>query len=106
MMVIPQVGAIPVGGLTFSQAERTIHGRLSSLLKRFEVHVSMARLRTIKIYVVGVLVRPGAYELSSLATVSNAAYAACAPARSGSLRQVRVVREGKPAAALDFADVL
>jgi len=106
MLVIPQVGAIPVGGLTFSQAERTIHGRLSSLLKRFEVHVSMARLRTIKIYVVGEVVRPGAYELSSLATVSNAVYAACGPARSGSLRQVRVVREGKAVAELDFYDFL
>src|SRR5206468_413413 len=87
-------------------AERTIHGRLSSLLKRFEVHVSMARLRTIKIYVVGEVVRPGAYELSSLATVSNAVYAACGLARSGSLRQVRVVREGKAVAELDFYDFL
>ena len=106
MLVIPQVGAIPVGGLTFSQAERVIHSRLSALLKRFEVHVSMARLRTIKIYVVGEVVRPGAYELSSLATVSNAVYAACGPARSGSLRQVRIVREGKAVAELDFYDFL
>jgi protein involved in polysaccharide export with SLBB domain len=106
MLMIPQVGAIPVGGLTFTQAERVIHTRLSGLLKRFEVYVSMARLRTIKVYVVGEVVRPGAYELSALATVSNAVYAACGPARSGSLRQVRVVREGKTVADLDFYDFL
>ena len=106
MVVIPQVGAIPVGGLTFSQAERAIHTRLSALLKRFDVHVSMARLRTMKVYVVGEVIRPGSYELSSLATVSNAVYAACGPARSGSLRQVRVVRDGKAIADLDFYDFL
>lgn len=105
-IVIPQVGAIPVGGLTFSQTNQAISNRLRSLLKRFEVHVSMARLRTIKVAVVGEVVRPGAYEVSSLATVSNALYAACGPAKSGSLRQVRVVREGKPLAILDFYDFL
>jgi len=106
MIVIPQVGAIPVGGLTYSQAEQVIHNRLSALLKRFDVHVAMARLRTIKVYVVGEVIRPGAYELSALASVSNAIYAACGPAKSGSLRQVRVMRDSKPVADLDFYDFL
>ena len=104
MIVIPQVGAIPVGGQTFSQVEQTVRSRLSNLLKRFELHVSMARIRTIKVYVVGEVVRPGAYEISALATTSNALYAACGPARSGSLRQVKVMREGKTE--LDLYDFL
>ncbi|MCE7978007.1 MAG: hypothetical protein DYH03_12880 [Nitrospira sp. NTP1] len=106
MVVIPQVGAIPVGGQTFSQAERTIHARLSLLLKRFELHVSMARIRTMKVYVVGEVARPGAYELSALATASNAIYAACGPSRSGSLRQVRIMRDGKTVGQLDLYDFL
>ena len=106
MVVIPQVGAIPVGGQTFSQAERTIHARLSTLLKRFELHVSMARIRTMKVYVVGEVARPGAYELSALATASNAIYAACGPSRSGSLRQVRIMREGKTVGQLDLYEFL
>ena len=106
MIVIPQIGAIPVGGLTFSQAERAITNRLSAHLKRFEVHVAMARLRTMKVFVVGEVVRPGAYEISSLATVSNALYAACGPARSGSLRQIRLVRESQTVAEVDFYQFL
>jgi len=106
MIVIPQIGAIPVGGLTFSQAERAITNRLSAHLKRFEVHVAMARLRTIKVYVVGEVVRPGAYEISSLATVSNALYAACGPARSGSLRQIRLVRDNQALGEIDFYQFL
>ncbi|HXF93581.1 MAG TPA: SLBB domain-containing protein [Nitrospiraceae bacterium] len=105
-LVIPQVGAIPVGGLTFSQAEQAIRTRLTSLLKRFDLHVAMARLRTMKVFVVGEVVRPGAYELSTLATVTQSLYAACGPSRSGSLRQVRVVRDGTTVAELDFYQFL
>lgn len=105
-IMVPQIGVIPVGGLTFAQAERVIRARLGTLLKRFDMHLSLARLRTMKVFVVGEVVRPGAYELSALATVSHALYAACGPARSGSLRQVRVVRDGKTVAELDFYDFL
>ncbi|MGC3974391.1 MAG: SLBB domain-containing protein [Nitrospira sp.] len=106
VIVIPQVGAIPVGGQSFAQVEQTVRARLSNLLKRFELHVSMARIRTIKVFVVGEVIRPGAYEISALATTSNALYAACGPARSGSLRQVKVMREGKTVAELDLYDFL
>jgi protein involved in polysaccharide export with SLBB domain len=106
MLVIPQVGAIPIGGSTFTQAERTIRARLGGLLKRFDLHVSMARIRTMKVSVVGEVVRPGAYELSALATASNAIYAACGPTRAGSLRQVKVIRDGKVIGDLDLYDFL
>ena len=106
VVVVPQVGAIPVGGLAFSMVERVISDRLKSLLKRFEVHVSLARLRTIKVFVVGEVSRPGAYELSSLAAASNAVYAACGSTKNGSLRQIRVMREGKFLSELDLYDVL
>ncbi len=99
---IPQVGSIPVAGTSFSQATRLIHARLNNLLKRFEMHVSMARLRTIKVYVVGEVVRPGSYEVSSLATASHALYAACGPTKSGSLRRIQVIRDGKTVSELDF----
>lgn len=92
---IPHVGTIPIAGTTFGQVSRLIHARLSSLLKRFEMHLSMARLRTMKVFVVGEVARPGAYEVSSLATLSHALFAACGVLKSGSLRQIRIVREGK-----------
>lgn len=105
-IVVPQIGTIPVGGLTYSQAEKAISNRLSATLKRFEVHVAMARLRTIKVYVVGDVTRPGAYEVSSLSTISNALYSACGPARSGSLRQVKLIRDNQVLADVDFYQFL
>ena len=105
-IMIPQIGMLPVGGLTFSQTEKAITNRLSAHLKRFEVHVAMARLRTLKVYVVGEVVRPGAYQLGSLATISNALYAACGPARTGSLRQIKLVRDNQVVADVDFYQFL
>jgi protein involved in polysaccharide export with SLBB domain len=99
---IPHVGTIPIAGTSFAQATRLIHARLSSLFKRFEMHLSMSRLRTMKVFVVGEVVRPGAYEVSSLASLSHALYAACGASKSGSLRQIRIVREGKVVSESDY----
>jgi len=99
---IPKIGSIPVAGSTFAQVNQILHARLSGLLKRFDLHVSMGRLRSIKVFVVGEVVRPGAYELSSLATTSHALYAACGPAKSGSLRHIQVIRANKVVADLDL----
>jgi len=105
-MFIPQLGSIPVAGITFAKVNQILHGKLSGLLKRFDLHVSMGRLRSIKVFVVGEVVRPGAYELSALATASHALYAACGPAKSGSLRHIQVMRGNKLAADLDFYQFL
>jgi len=91
---LPNIGSMPVVGLTFSQVNRALKARLNKLLKRYEFHISMTRLRTITVYVVGEVVRPGAYEMGSLATVSHALYAACGPSTKGSLRKMKVVRGG------------
>ena len=99
---IPQIGSIPVAGSTFAQVNQILHARFSGLLKRFDLHISMGRLRSIKVFAVGEVVRPGAYELSSLATASHAIYAACGPAKSGSLRHIQVIRANKVVADLDL----
>lgn len=103
---LPQLGSIPVAGVTFAKVNQILHGKLSGLLKRFDLHVSMGRLRSIKVFVVGEVVRPGTYELSALATASHALYAACGPAKSGSLRHIRVMRGNKLTADLDFYQFL
>jgi len=99
---LPQIGSIALSGLTMSNAQKVIEGRIRRLLKRFDMHMSVARIRTMKVFVVGEVVRPGAFEVSSLATASYGLHAACGPSRSGSLRKIRVLREGKLVAQLDF----
>ena len=68
--------------------------------------VSLARLRTIRIYVVGDVVRPGAYDVGSLSTPLNALFAAGGPTTRGSLRIVRHNRGDDLVQEVDLYDLL
>jgi len=62
------------------------------LLAQTEPDVSLDRLRTIRIYVVGDVQRPGAYDISSLSTPLNALYQSGGPTSRGSMRIVKHYR--------------
>jgi protein involved in polysaccharide export with SLBB domain len=103
---VPKVGVLPVGGLPFSEAERMVRQRLAAYYSGFQIRLAMGELRTINVLVVGEVVRPGAYTLSALATMSNALYAAGGPTKLGSLRNVRLQRDGQTAGTLDVYEFL
>src|SRR5439155_498140 len=87
---LPQVGDLRIWGLTFSQADRLIRDELARYFRGFQTSVTMGRLRTVSVHVVGEVCQPGVYTLSSLATVTNALYSAGGPSKLGSLRDVRL----------------
>ena len=66
----------------------------------------MGRLRTVNVYVVGEVCQPGVFTLSSLSTVTNALFSAGGPTKLGSLREVRLIRNGYQVARLDLYDFL
>ncbi len=96
-VVAPQVGRVYVANLTMMEARTLFQERLAGFYSGIRrgttsVNVSITELRTIQIYVVGEVEQPGAYQLSSVATVTNALYAANGPTELGSLRDIRVRR--------------
>jgi protein involved in polysaccharide export with SLBB domain len=113
-VVIPQVGQIGVSNLTLAQLEDLLYARLGRVYSgvqrgegattRFSVTVS--RLRSNQVFVVGDVVSPGAYRISSAATALSALYAAGGPTERGSLRRVDVRRGGKVVGTLDVYDYL
>ncbi len=103
---IPKVGVLPVGGLAFSDAEQMVQRRLAAYYSGFQIRLAMGELRTINILVVGEVARPGAYTLSALATMSNALYVAGGPTKLGSLRNVKLQRDGQTAGTLDVYEFL
>jgi len=113
-VVIPQVGTVYVANLTLRQLEDQLYarlGRVYSGVRRGEraatrFHVSVARLRNIQVYVVGDVVRPGAYQISAAGTVLTALYAGGGPTANGSLRKVEVRRGGKLVDSVDVYDYL
>ncbi len=113
-VVIPQVGQVYVANLTMAQLEDQLYvrlGRVYSGVRRTpnattKFYVSVARLRTIQVFVVGDVVRPGSFQMSSAGTVLTALYAAGGPTESGSFRRVEIRRGGKLLDSLDIYDYL
>lgn len=105
-VMLPESGELQVAGLTLEQAQSAIEGTLQRQFRNAHVAVTVARLRTVRIYVTGDVQRPGAYDVSSLASPVSALYEAGGPTATGSLRVVRHLRDGKLIAEVDLYDFL
>lgn len=105
-IVLPEAGPLVITGLTLQQAQSKIEGALKRQFRNAQIDVSVARLRSVRVYVVGDVQRPGAYELNSLSTPLNALYAAGGPTGIGSLRLVRHYRGKQLIREVDLYDFL
>lgn len=105
---LPQIGILQLSGLTFAEAKNFLETELSRYYRPSEVkmNVSMGRLRSIRIFVVGKAQKPGSYTLSSLSTLINALFAAGGPGKSGTMRDIQVRRNGKTVVHFDLYDFL
>lgn len=104
---IPNVGPVMVNGLTIEAVQTKIKKQLSSIYSSIasgntQVAVTIGNVKSISVYITGNVARPGTYTLSSLSTVYNALYACSGPSSSGSLRNIKVVRDGKEIATIDL----
>ena len=66
----------------------------------------MGQLRSIQIFVVGQVRRPGSYTVSSLSTLVNALFASGGPSKRGSMRRITLKRRGKEVTSFDLYDLL
>ncbi|HOX07240.1 MAG TPA: SLBB domain-containing protein [Planctomycetota bacterium] len=105
-LALPKAGVIPVAGQTLKQVREDIRARYDKVFADYQISVSLGALKSIGITVVGQVQRPGRYSLSAMSTAVSALVAAGGPTKSGSLRDVRIVRGGKDAGALDLYELL
>ena len=105
-IALPEAGSLVVAGLTLQQARSNIENALKQQYHNAQVDVTIARLRTVRVYVVGDVQRPGAYDVSSLSTPLNAIYEAGGPTSVGSLRIVRHYRGQQLIREVDLYDFL
>jgi protein involved in polysaccharide export with SLBB domain len=105
-VTLPEAGPVVVAGFTLEQAQKMIQEALVTQFRDAKVEVSVSRLRTVRIYVVGDVQRPGAYDVSSLSTPLNALYAAGGPTAIGSLRTIRHYRGKELIRDVDLYDFL
>ena len=110
-IIISGLGPIYLSGMTIEDATRKLTKELGSIYAGLRggntwMKISLGAVRSIKVDLVGQVYLPGTYTLSSLATVFNALYLAGGPALNGSLRDVRVIRDNRTIANLDFYEFL
>jgi len=110
-VVIPDVGRLSVANLTMEEVRVLMRRRLANAYSGIDrgttsVNVSITELRTIQIYVTGEVEQAGAYQLASVATVTNALYAAGGPTELGNLRRIRLQRRDGESRTLDLYSYL
>ncbi len=103
---IPQLGPVNVAGQSFSEVKNLITSIIQERKIGVKSNISMGELRSIRVFVLGEAYRAASYTLSSLATVTQAIYAAGGINEIGSLRNIQVKRRGKVVATLDLYQLL
>jgi protein involved in polysaccharide export with SLBB domain len=105
-IALPEAGFIQVSGRNLGDVQRLVQSSLRNEFRDVQADVSLARLRTIRIYVVGDVERAGAYDISSLSTPLNAVFMAGGPTSRGSLRTLRHYRGNMLVQEVDVYDLL
>jgi protein involved in polysaccharide export with SLBB domain len=105
-IVLPEAGPVVVAGFSLAQAQKVVQARLEPQFRNAHVDLSVTRIRTVRVYVVGDVQRPGAYDISALSTPLNALYAAGGPTATGSLRVVKHFRGKQLLGHMDLYDLL
>ncbi|HTC61947.1 MAG TPA: SLBB domain-containing protein [Candidatus Saccharimonadales bacterium] len=103
---LPEVGPVEVNGKTLAAVQEDVQQALRSQYRNVSVGVSLGRLRTIRIYEVGDVTNPGAYDISSLSTPLNALFVAGGPSPRGSLRILKHYRGTQLIQTVDVYDLL
>ena len=105
-ILLPEAGSLQVAGLPLEKAQALISDALKQQYRNAQVAVTVSRLRSVRVYVVGDVQRPGGYDISSLATPLSALYAAGGPTSAGSLRTLRHLRGQQVIEEVDLYDFL
>ena len=105
-IVIDNVGVIQLSGLTVNQAKSRLRRELGARYQNSKIELTVGQTRTITISVMGEVKMPGTFTMSAFATVYNALYMAGGPNDIGTLRNVKVFRNGKLISTVDVYDFL
>lgn len=112
---LPDVGRVVLAGQTLEEVRKTLRRRLAGVYSGMSgsdanatthLSVTLGDLRLIRAFVVGRARRPGGYDLSAASTVFHALFFSGGPTERGSMRDIRLLRQGKEIAKLDVYEYL
>src|SRR6267378_363827 len=105
-ITLPEAGPLLVSGRSLGDVQRTVQQLMRTQYRDVSADVSLSRLRTVRVYVVGDVAEPGAYDISSLSTPLNALFVAGGVTSRGSLRALKHYRGKQLVEEVDAYDLL
>ena len=99
-------GPIQVSGLSVAAAQSKIRSSLGSRYASSEIKMTLGQTRSIMVNVMGEVKAPGTYTLSGYATVFHALYSAGGISDLGTLRNIKVYRQGKLITVVDIYEYI
>ncbi|MDB4015013.1 SLBB domain-containing protein [Flavobacteriaceae bacterium] len=105
------IGFVFINGFTLENASKKIISKLktkhagisadSNSYNKINTNITVSKIRTVQVNIIGEVKTPGTYALNSLSTVLNALYVAGGPTKMGTFREVQLIRGNKQVASLD-----
>ncbi len=103
---VPKIGIIAIAGTPYGKVDALIRSEAGKYVQGINVSVSLVELRSLEIYVVGPVNKPGLHMVPAFSTVFDALIAAQGVKKSGSLRNIEIYRQGKLLGQFDLYDLL
>lgn len=103
-ITIPEIGPVQVAGMTFDQMSKHLISKTGQIVGT-NIDIAMGSTRTIPIFVLGDVRRPGAYTIGALATITDALMIARGPSAIGSMRRVELRRKNNIVIQFDLYDL-
>lgn len=103
---LPKVGTVNVTGIKYQDLEGYLKNQIGRVFRNFQLSVSLGKLRSLQVFVVGQAKRPGVYTVSSLSTLINTLFMSGGPSPNGSMRHIQLKRAGKIVTELDVYELL
>ena len=103
---VPEYGPIHVAGLSVSAAQNKVRSHLGTYYESSDIKVTVGQTRTILVNVMGEVKAPGTYTLSAFATVFHALYMAGGVSDLGTLRNIKVYRQGRQISVVDVYEFI
>lgn len=105
-IVVPDYGPIHVSGMSVASAQKHIRSKLGSYYQSSDIKASLGQTRTIMVNVMGEVKVPGTYTVSAFATVFHALYMAGGVSDLGTLRSIKVFRQGRQISVVDIYEFI
>ena len=105
-IILPDIGPINFLGMTFAEANSLLDKKVETKLLGTYSTMSIEKIRSIGVYILGEAYKPGRYVMSGLSSVSNALFVSGGVNEQGSLRHIQVKRQNEVVSTYDFYDFL